>query len=84
MEAKEELEPVIQQLEELKGDNTVPKNVKQKVTEILEVLSQEEDFSISISRVQNDLEEMANDTNMQPFTRTQIYNIISMMENLLA
>ena len=77
-----EVNEVIEYIEELKEDNTVPKNIRAKMEEIVNMLNSDEEISIKVSKIQNELEDMANDANIQPFTRTQIYNLIGMIESL--
>ncbi|MCB9362009.1 UPF0147 family protein [Candidatus Woesearchaeota archaeon] len=71
-------------LKELIDDNTVPRNIKTKIASIIEILEKEaEEDSIKVNKALDELEEISNDTNMQPFTRTQIWNVISLLENSL-
>jgi uncharacterized protein (UPF0147 family) len=78
----ERLHNVVEALEELSGDNTVPRNIKSKVEAIIGILKIEDgsDMSIKINKALSELDEISDDTNLQPFTRTQIWNIVSMLE----
>ena len=67
-------------LTELKGDVTVPKNVRLKIEKIMRVLNEEADMDIKVSKALNELEEIADDVNLQSYTRTQIWNVISALE----
>jgi len=71
---------VIAALRELETDSSVPKNVKAKIKNIVQNLQQKEESSIKISRALNELEEITEDTNMQAYTRTQIFGIVSSLE----
>ena len=71
---------VIDALNELKEDNTVPKNVKAKLENMIVVLNEKTETSIRVSRVMHEIEEIADDANMQSFTRTQIFNVVSLLE----
>ena len=71
---------VIDALNELKDDNTVPKNVKARLENMIVVLQEKTEASIRVSRVMHEIEEIAEDANMQPFTRTQIFNVVSLLE----
>ena len=75
-----EIESIIEALEELQGDRTVPKNVKSKIGATIFVLKEKVETSIKVSKALSELEEIAEDTNMQSYTRTQIWNIVSMLE----
>lgn len=70
-------------LKELQQDNTVPKNVKIKLSEMEVSLNKKtDDLSLVINKVLSDVEEIANDINLPMFIRTQIWNLTSMLEGL--
>ncbi len=72
---------IVEALQEIAGDNTVPRNVKEKLTKIVEVLKQEkEDFLLRKDKALSELDEVVEDTNLQAYTRTQIWNVVSALE----
>lgn len=73
------IEPV---LAELKDDATVPKNVRLKIEKVMEMLNEKKEMQIKVSKVLNELEEIADDVNLQSYTRTQVWNIISTLEKV--
>lgn len=73
------IEPV---LEELREDNTVPKNVRLRIERIMHVLNGKTERSIRVSKALNELEEIADDVNLQSYTRTQVWNVISALEKI--
>ena len=73
---------ILDELEELKTDNTVPKNIKSKIEIIIPMLKEEKEFSMNISKAQAIIEEISEDNNIQTYTRTQIYNIASTLETI--
>ena len=75
-----EIEDVIEILNELQEDITVPKNVRIKIEKIINSLKESAKPLIKINEALNDLDEIAADVNLQPYTRTQIWNIISTLE----
>ncbi|MFP4423977.1 MAG: UPF0147 family protein [Candidatus Woesearchaeota archaeon] len=77
-----DLANIIEFLHELEDDNTIPRNVKTKITSVIQILEDEGDQGMNINRALDELEKISNDTNMQPFTRTQIWNIVSLLENI--
>jgi uncharacterized protein (UPF0147 family) len=78
-----ELKPVIEALKELEEDSGIPRNVRNKAREMIDTLSNEkEDFNLRVSKVLEELEELSNDVNLQAFTRTLLWDIISMLGNL--
>ena len=75
-----EIEDVIGILNELQEDITVPKNVRIKIEKIINSLKEDAKLPIKINKALNDLDEIAADVNLQPYTRTQIWNVISVLE----
>ncbi len=71
---------VVNTLKELENDSTVPRNIKARIRSIIINLEQKEETSIKINRAMHELEEIADDSNMQAYTRTQIFNIVSSLE----
>ena len=78
----DQMEDIITVLSELLEDNTVPKNIKQKIESIIRLLREESEMSLKQSKALNLLDEISDDNNIQPYTRTQIWNISSMLESL--
>jgi uncharacterized protein (UPF0147 family) len=78
----EQMDDIISVLSELLEDNTVPKNIKQKIESIIGLLKQTDELSLKQSKALNLLDEISDDNNIQPYTRTQIWNISSMLESL--
>ena len=77
-----EIKEIVDVLEELCEDHTVPKNVKAKFQEIIISLNDPKETSIKVNKVLHDLDEIADDTNLQPYIRTQIWNLVSMLEKV--
>ena len=71
---------IITSLSELQEDATVPRNVRVSVQSIITSLKDEKELPMKISRALSLLDEIANDINLQSYTRTQIWNIISLLE----
>ena len=72
---------IITSISELQDDSTVPKNVKEKVQKILETLKDEKaELSMRVDKALQILDDVAEDSNLQSYTRTQIWNIVSMLE----
>lgn len=80
----DELQGIIEGLEDIRTDSTVPKNIKNKIQEIIITLKDSNiELSMKVDKAQQELEEINSDTNIQSFTRTQLWNIVSMLETLL-
>ena len=74
------LNQVIVALKELEDDTSTPKSVKLKIASTIKVLNQTGEISIKVSRALHELEDIAEDVNVQSYTRTQIFNIVSLLE----
>jgi len=82
MKAKEKIKEVIDILSELEEDITVPKNVKLKIKGVIETLKENKELSIRINKASNELDDIADDANVQPYTRTQLYGVVSLLEKI--
>ncbi len=72
---------VIAAISELQEDATLPKNVKEKVLALVETLKSEKlEISLRVDKARQILDEVAEDSNLQSYTRTQVWNIVSMLE----
>jgi uncharacterized protein (UPF0147 family) len=74
------IQSILEVLGELEQDNTVPRNIKAKIGEVIKILKQDEELSIRINKALSELDEVSDDSNMQPYTRTQIWNVVSALE----
>ena len=79
---EEKLKDVIDSLSELSSDLAVPKNIKNKISNMINILEDDSELSIRINKVLNELDEIADDPNMQAYTRVQILNIVSLLETI--
>jgi len=74
------LQQVIAALKELGNDSSTSKSVKVKVASMLVMLNDEAEVSMKVSKALHELEEISEDINVQSDTRTQIFNIVSLLE----
>lgn len=78
----EKLEPTIESLENVAEDSSVPNNIRENCEECIEILKEkDEDLSVRINSCTSILDEVSNDANIPMYTRTQIWNIVSMLES---
>tara|TARA_Y100000310_G_C20560804_1_gene752972 strand:- start:698 stop:955 length:258 start_codon:yes stop_codon:yes gene_type:complete len=77
-----ETESVVTLLNELKDDHTVPRNVRVRIDDAIKILDEDTEMEIKVSKVLHGLEEIADDVNLQSYTRTQIWDIISSLEKI--
>ena len=75
----EDISELIKQVSE---DKTVPRNIREKCLEAITILKDEKNpVDIRINTVISYLDEMSNDPNIPMYTRTQIWNIVSLLES---
>ena len=72
----------IEKLQELEDDINIPKNIKIKIKSIIDILKEDTEFSIKVHKALNELDEISNDPNLEPYTRTQVWNIVSILEEV--
>lgn len=77
----EELQPVIKQLDDIIEDRRVPRNIRAAAEEAKKELTESENsWDIKLTSAISILDDITNDPNMPMYTRTQIWNIVSMLE----
>lgn len=76
------IEPIVKLLSEILEDRTVPRNIRAAAEEAKKELTEntENGWDIRLSSAISVLDEIINDPNMPMYTRTQIWNIVSMLE----
>ena len=73
---------VIELLGEIQNDQSVPRNVRTKIDFIVQTLRQDSELSTKINKSLTHLDEISSDVNLQSYTRTQIWNVMSLLEKL--
>ena len=77
-----EVKEVVVILEELENDTGIPRNVKEKIKNTIRALKEDVDLKISVNKALHELDEISDDPNLQSYTRTQIWNIVSLLEKV--
>jgi hypothetical protein len=76
-------EEVIKLLEQIVNDRTVPRNIRRSCEECIEILKNEKETkAVRINAVISILDEVTNDPNIPMYTRTQVWNIASILESM--
>ncbi len=83
MAQQTQLEEVVIFLGTITDDVAVPKNLKSRIRDTIEVLKHDEEITLKINKAISELEDIGNDTNISSYMRTQIYNLISSLEGIL-
>ncbi len=82
MEDEEQIKSIVEVLEDLKENGSVPRNVKDKLTSTISTLEDGGEISLRVNKALHELEEVADDPNLQTYARTQIWNVVSALEKL--
>lgn len=83
-DAKTKLKQIIDVLDQLSDDSSVPRNIRRGATEAKARLNQDgEAMDVRVAGAIGKLDDLANDPNIPMHGRTVIYRIISELENLL-
>ena len=82
MKSPEKIKEIIDTLSELQEDPTLPKNTNSKLQEVIDILNSDSESSMKVNKAFNILEGIADNTNLQSYIRTQIWNITSMLEKV--
>ena len=75
-----DLTPIVGLLEQIINDRTVPKNIRKAAEDSKASLDSTQAEQVKISTAIHTLDEITNDPNMPTYTRTQIWNVVSMLE----
>ena len=73
---------ILDTIDEVKEDSAIPKNVRIKLENVQSILTGTKEVSMQVNRCLDELEQVSTDANLQPYTRTQIWNIVTMLESL--
>lgn len=64
------------------SDTQVPKNIKNRLGTILQDLSDNQDLNLKVNRSLSELDDISNDINLPSFVRTELFGVLSLLENM--
>ena len=79
---EKEIEEILEMLDTLQEERGVPKNVKSTLQSTKDLLEETTDMKIKVNKALHKLDEISDDPNIETFTRTQIWNVVSLLEKL--
>ena len=83
MKVEEKINDLAKMMEAIIDDRTVPKNIRKAIEEaIRELKNTENELNVRINGCVSILDEVATDPNIPLYTRTELWNIVSMVERL--
>lgn len=71
---------VIDSLNELNSESSLPKSVKQKIESCIKVLQENVEDHVKVNRALQEIEEIADNANVPSYIRMQLLNIVSLLE----
>lgn len=69
-------------LNEIGNDSEISCNIKEKINNSLNTLNEDIDPSVKASKVIQELEGVSENSNLESYTRTQLWNVVSLLEKL--
>jgi uncharacterized protein (UPF0147 family) len=76
-------ESVIPLIQQIANDRTVPRNIRTKCEDSIKTLQNEKgDAAVRVSTVISTMDDISNDPNIPMYTRTQVWNIVSLLESV--
>ncbi len=74
---------VIEVLNQIEVDYSVPKNVREKVKNATVVLCEGDcEVKVKIDRSLQELDDISDDPNVPSYTKMQIWNVVSLLESI--
>ena len=70
-------------LKDISEDTTTPRNIRRAAKEAMDVLqNQAKTYAVRSADAISILDEISQDPNMPPYTRTKIWNVVSILETI--
>ena len=79
---EEDLAQVAEMLQEIVNDRTVPRNIRSAAESAISSLNSKGSRELKVSTAVQTLDEIISDPNMPMYTRTRIWNVVSMLEQM--
>ncbi|MBN2421379.1 UPF0147 family protein [Candidatus Woesearchaeota archaeon] len=76
------VDEVITLLKEISEDPHATKNTKSKIEGIIKILSAEEELSMRLNKASHELDELASNSDIDSYTRTQLLGVVSALETV--
>ena len=73
---------IIDLLNEIFDDSNTTKNLKTKITHIISILNAEEVLSLKKNKASHELDELASNSDIDSYTRSQLLGIVGALETV--
>ncbi len=78
----DDIRDVVELLEQIHNDSSVPKNIGTRIRNAINTLEEEgKPSAVKSDKAIEELDFMSDDSNMPTYTRTQIWHIVSLLES---
>jgi len=78
---QESVQDVLELLNQIESDFTVPKNIRIKIKNAIVTLGEENKaLAVKANKAIEELDSISDDSNLPVYTRTQIWHIVSLLE----
>ncbi len=79
-----DIKEVVELIEEMSEDTSIPRNVRAVIDRVKSLLNDDsKEIQVKVDTAMQEIEEVSLDPNMSSHARTQIWNLTSLLEELL-
>jgi len=76
----QEIQNIIALLYQIEEDHSIPKNIRFRIKTAIDMLSDNGAPAVKTSKALEELEAASDETNLPTYTRTQIWQVVSLLE----
>ena len=81
--SEEKILEILEVLTQIKDDDTVPRNVREKINTAMLALNEDnKELDVKINKSLQELDEVSDDPNLPIYARTQLWNVVSLLESI--
>lgn len=73
---------LIECLTQIEEDVSLPRNIKEKIHKAIDALRGDKEFKIRANKALQELDDVSDSSNLPPYVRPQIWNVVSMLESI--
>ncbi len=81
MKVQNDFRDILEILSEINSDETIPKNTRTKIQTTICVLQNCKNVEITIDKTIQELDNLVEDPNLPIYVKTQLWNIVSILES---
>jgi len=79
--SEDQITKIVEVLSQIESDTSVPKNIRIRISNAILALNEAETtIAVKIDRSLQELDSLDEDPNIPAYTRTQIWNVVSLLE----